>query len=126
MKCAIRLHPDLESWSLQYLRYYFNLQFNEEIKPHDAQSDILVLKALFVHLAEEVMNKNDITWDDAIQAMIRVSTYEYFLNGKHRGKTMYEVAKTDKSYFEWLLKEEKKKDTPDDAQIELYTKYLSI
>lgn len=44
---------DLESYSLQYLRYYLGIYKKEkdiEILPHDAMGDVVVLKNLFEYL----------------------------------------------------------------------------
>jgi DNA polymerase III epsilon subunit-like protein len=44
LKLARRLLPKLPKHSLQYLRYYFKLDFGEKIDPHAALSDVIVLK----------------------------------------------------------------------------------
>lgn len=52
LKLARRLLPKLPKHSLQYLRYYFGLDFSERIDPHAALSDVIVLKWVFYKLFE--------------------------------------------------------------------------
>lgn len=64
-KIAYYLLPESEKYNLQYLRYYAKLEFEHEINPHDAYSDVLVLRALFEHLALLQANKA-IKWENPI------------------------------------------------------------
>lgn len=125
MKCAIRLFPDIESYSLQYLRYFLNLKFDRPISPHDAESDVIVLEALFWTLVEGIkktMDTEDL--DEVFQAMIKVSKLDYMLHGKHRGKTLKHIAKTDIRYIHWLIKTERWKETPDKEYIKKLQSYI--
>jgi len=85
-------------YSLQYLRYYLNL--NIDATPHTALGDILVLEALFKRIhAKAVVEFGD----DAVSKMIEVSSrpvlYRRMPFGKHKGLKMEEVPL---DYLQWL------------------------
>jgi len=87
-------------YSLQYLRYYLNL--NVAATAHTALGDILVLEALFQHIyAKAVENFGD----DAIAMIIDVSNqpvlYRRMPFGKHKGMKVEEVPA---DYLRWLAK----------------------
>jgi DNA polymerase III epsilon subunit-like protein len=54
--CTLRLSryllPELEQHKLQYLRYYFGIEFAEKPQTHDALGDVLVLEKVFYKLHE--------------------------------------------------------------------------
>lgn len=93
---------DLESYSLQYLRYYLGLYRNEkdttDIMAHDALSDVIVLKSLFEYLQEESTL--------SIENMMLISKEPQFMRtltfGKYAGQQLEEIAKFDREYLEWL------------------------
>lgn len=100
---------------LQYLRYYLDIEI--EATAHDALGDVLVMEKLFDRLLEKIMKEEDCDKDQAIQHMIDISSKPslmyLFSFGKHVGRTVEDVAKTDRSYLEWFLKQ-KEDQNPDD------------
>lgn len=92
---------DLESYKLQYLRYYLGLYKKEDkdhVTAHNALSDVYFLKDLFTYLKENtklsIENMEMITKQPM---MIRVMTF-----GKYAGKTFEEVERIDREYLEWV------------------------
>ncbi len=95
-----------DSHSLQYLRYSLGL-VTREARAHDAIGDVLVLEALFMHLAGIIREKFGCETDDDIVAKMLELTYEpvslsVFTFGKYKGKTFDEVRGTDRGYIQWL------------------------
>lgn len=101
---------DLESYSLQFLRYYLGLYKNEDkghITAHDAMSDVYFLRDLFEYI------KRDSTF--TTEQMIQITKEPAFMRsvtfGKYAGRTLEDIAKLDREYLEWL--EETVSDKPD-------------
>lgn len=129
--CTLRVARSLDKedaipeYNLQYLRYYLGL----EVKgyPHDAESDVNVLEPLFHRLLSKIMEKIP-DRDSAIQEMIKISSvptlFKKFDFGKHKDKLVSEVAKTDRNYLEWLLKEKLKAGEQDEDWIHTLRHYL--
>ena len=107
-----------ESYQLQYLRYF--LELNVEVPAHDALGDIQVLEKLFDRLAGLVDND----MDRATEKLLELTNTPVLLKtinfGKHKGKTFTEVAATDKSYLQWLFNEKSKNPTQQDEDM-IYT-----
>ena len=93
---------DLESYSLQYLRYYLGLYKseteNDAVMAHDAMGDVFVLKNLFDYLV-----KNSSL---SPENMMLISKEPQFMRnvpfGKYAGYTLEELVKIDREYLEWL------------------------
>ena len=92
---------DLESYSLQYLRYYLGLYKNEDTghnTAHDALSDVYFVRDLFKYIQENSKL--------SIENMIQISKEPAYIRsinfGKYAGKSLEEVAKEDREYLEWL------------------------
>jgi DNA polymerase III epsilon subunit-like protein len=108
--CTLRitryLDPDnkIPEHNLQFLRYHLNLQV--EGAAHDAEGDVNVLRALYTRLFKKIRETEE-SDEAAVEKMIEISSrptlFKYFLFGKHKGREVAEVAKTDRSYMEWLL-----------------------
>lgn len=103
---------ELENHQLQYLRYLYGIEI--EATAHDAFGDILVLEAVFKHLFDWMQRKYPEANDEQIiNEMMEISSQPSFVRtfkfGKYNGKSVEEVAKTDRGYLEWLLNEKKKK-----------------
>ncbi len=101
---------DLESYRLQFLRYYLGLyktENKEHIKAHDALSDVYFLKDLFIYLKENTKL--------SIENMIMITKQPQVMRemtfGKYMGKTFEEIERTDREYLEWLV--ESMSDKPD-------------
>ena len=85
-------------YSLQYLRYYLNL--NVDATAHTALGDILVLEAIFHHIHAQAVEEFG---DDTVAKIIEVSNkpvlYRRMPFGKHKGLKMEEVPA---DYLKWL------------------------
>lgn len=124
--CTLRVARCLDEkdaipeYNLQYLRYHLTLDV--EGNPHDAEGDVNVLEALYKRLFDKVRKETG-SDDEAVAKMIEISEkpclFRKFNFGKYKDKTVDEVAKTDKGYLEWLLKEKLK--APEEEEDWIYT-----
>lgn len=93
---------DLESYSLQYLRYYLGLYKNENkdhSTAHDALSDVYFLKDLFHYLKDNSkLTTEHMRLISKQPMMIREMTF-----GKYAGMTFEEIKKIDREYLEWAV-----------------------
>lgn len=89
----------IPEYNLQYLRYYLDIDI-PNAKAHDAESDVLVLEALFERLYQKIDDENPI--DKMIEISKEPSIMKKFTFGKHIGKLVSEVAQKDRNYLEWL------------------------
>ncbi len=105
---------EIERHNLQYIRYYWELDESlpegTVINPHDALSDVIILEQAFWHLFKLAQTTGKFSDDDAIiEYMIKRSSEPALIGkftfGKHEGKTVSEVARVDKNYLEWLLRQ---------------------
>lgn len=101
---------DLESYALQYLRYYLGLYKNEDTEhntAHDALSDVYFLRDLFHYMQEHSTLSTE--------NMLLISKEPQFMRqmtfGKYAGKTLEDIAKIDRGYLEWI--DETMTDKPD-------------
>lgn len=115
LRVAKHLLPEEEAHRLQYFRYKMGIYKEEEteakklgieVKAHDAIGDVLVLKLLLTRLKEEVLalfpHANPVAkMVELTKEPILVKTFKF---GKYKGKTLEEVAFSDPSYLEWMLK----------------------
>ncbi len=118
--CTLRVARHLDStgiipeYNLQYLRYYLDLDVPGNA--HDAEGDVNVLHAVFQRLLVKV---KETTGDEesAIKKMIEISSvpslYKKFNFGKHKDKAISEIAKSDRGYLEWLLKQKMESEDED-------------
>ncbi len=100
---------DIESYSLQYLRYYLGLykkENEEHNKAHDALSDVFFLRDLFKYI-----EKNS---KFTIEQMIQISREPAYIRninfGKYAGKALVDLAREDRNYLEWLKQNLTEKD----------------
>ncbi len=95
----------IEQYRLQYLRYLLDIEI--DATAHDAMGDVLVLEELFKRLLKKIVETDKATEAEAIEKMIEISAHPSLLRtfnfGKHNGKKIEEVVKTDRGYLEWLL-----------------------
>jgi len=109
MKIARYLDPEgkIKSYRMQYLRYLLGIEI--DATAHDAFGDVLVLEQLFWRLLKKIMETENISEDTAIEQMIDISSkpllLKYFMFGKYKNGTIEDIAKTDRGYLEWLLKQ---------------------
>ncbi len=92
---------DLESYSLQYLRYSLGLYKNENkdhITAHDALSDVYFLRDLFHYMLENSKFTPE--------QMMLISKEPQFIRqvnfGKYAGRTLEDIARMDRAYLEWI------------------------
>jgi DNA polymerase III epsilon subunit-like protein len=129
--CTLRVARFLDKenkipeYNLQFLRYHLDLDIDAHA--HDAEDDVKVLHALFERLLDKV-KKDTGSEESAIEKMIEISATPTLFNkfnfGKYKGKTLEEVAKTDKRYLEWLLGEKLKNEAGDEDWIYTLKHYL--
>lgn len=97
-------------FSLQYLRYYFDLDV-ADAPAHNALGDVRVLEKLFDLLCDK-MTTIPPDEEAIIQKMIDISAHPIFVKrfnfGKYRGELVGEVALRDSGYLRWLLEEKVK------------------
>jgi len=121
LRLARYLDPEgkIEKYNLQYLRYLLEIEI--EATAHDALGDVLVLEKLFERLKKKIIENENVTEEEALQKMIEISSHPSLLItigfGKHIGKKIEEVARTDRGYLEWLLKQKLESDQIDEDWI---------
>lgn len=131
--CTLRLarYLDKESkiprYNLQFLRYYLEIEI--EAQAHDALGDVLVLEELFPRLKDALQKELGTDDEDAVlKEMISISSRPSIMNtfnfGKHVGKKVSEVAKTDSGYLDWLLKQKLQNEGDDEDWIYTLKHYL--
>ncbi len=115
LRVAKHIMPDEDAHRLQYFRYKMDLYKEEqkeadalgiEVKAHDAIGDVLVLKLFLSKLRKAVQEQfpeeNPVEkMVDLTNTPILVKTFRF---GKHKGKTLEEVAREDAGYLRWMLK----------------------
>ncbi|MFA6325015.1 MAG: 3'-5' exonuclease [Candidatus Paceibacterota bacterium] len=141
LRLARYLDPEgkIEKYNLQYLRYLLDLDV--EATAHDALGDVLVLEKLFDRLKtrlqqlcckhcgeEKIYGAEHISDDEILEKMIEISSHPSLLHsisfGKHIGKKIEEIAKIDRGYLEWLLKQKLESDQIDEDWIYTLKYYL--
>jgi DNA polymerase-3 subunit epsilon/exodeoxyribonuclease X len=115
LRVAKHVMPEEDAHRLQYFRYKMELYKEEqkeadtlgiEVKAHDAIGDVLVLKLFLSKLKTVVQEKfpgeNPVEkMVDLTNTPILVTTFRF---GKHKGKSLQEVALEDAGYLRWMLK----------------------
>jgi len=92
---------DIESYSLQFLRYYLGLYKNEGIEhntAHDAMSDVFFLRDLFKYILEH----SKFTVEQMLMITKQPAIIRNISFGKYAGRTLEDIAKLDREYLEWL------------------------
>jgi DNA polymerase-3 subunit epsilon/exodeoxyribonuclease X len=114
LRVAKHIFADEEAHRLQYFRYKMELYKQEKkeadalgivVKAHDAIGDVLVLKLFLSKLksavAKEFADENPVEkMVDLTNTPILIKTFRF---GKHKGKTLQEVASSDAGYLRWML-----------------------
>ena len=127
LKVARFLDEDnkIPEYKLQFLRYYFELEI--EATAHSANGDVLVLEGVFKKLYDlmlESMGDHEAVISKMIEVSSRPSLFKIFTFGKHKGKRVEDVVKTDKSYVEWMLEQKLQNDRDDEDWIHTLRHYL--
>jgi DNA polymerase III epsilon subunit-like protein len=123
----------ISQYKLQYLRYFLDIEI--EANAHDALGDVLVLEKLFERLFNKIKETpsafgisplaegEEELQNQIIEKMIEISSKPSLMNifnfGKYNGKTVEEVANTDKGYLEWMLAQ--KEQNPENEEDWIYT-----
>ena len=114
LRVAKHIFEDEEAHRLQYFRYKMELYKEEEaeakklgieVKAHDAIGDVLVLKLFLTKLRKAVEEK--FPGENPVEKMVDLTNtpilVKTFRFGKHKGKTLQEVAQEDAGYLRWML-----------------------
>lgn len=114
--CTYKLirHLDVQkeftNHKLQYLRYALDIELS--VPAHDAFADVLVLERVFAYILDRMMNEQRLSEPEALEAMEALSARPILMTelnfGKHKGKSVKEVAQSAPDYLEWLLAEKEK------------------
>ncbi len=121
--CTLRLarylddEQEIPEYSLQFLRYYYEIEL-DNIIPHSAEGDVLVLEAVFGYLYDKAKEKSKTTdREKIIQRMIEISAQPSLIKkfpfGKYTGRRLEEIVLEDKGYLEWLLRTKREEDDED-------------
>ncbi len=113
---------------LQYLRYALDMEL--DVPAHDAFADVLVLEKLFEHELSEAMALWGTSEEETLAKMIALSgetlTIRTIDFGKHKGKTVAEVAAADPGYLSWLLDQKRASDKDERDWIATLEKALGL
>lgn len=114
LRVAKHIFEDEEAHRLQYFRYKMELYKDEKkeadslgivVKAHDAIGDVLILKLFLSKLREAVQEK--FPGENPVEKMVDLTNtpilIKTFRFGKHKGKTLEEVAAADAGYLRWML-----------------------
>ena len=121
LRVARHLDPEgkIDRYNLQYLRYLLEIEI--DAVAHDALGDVLVLEQLFERLKNKMKEQSGMSEDEVIKKMIEISSHPSLLRtfnfGKHNGKKIEDVIKTDRGYLEWLLSQKLASDQIDEDWI---------
>lgn len=114
LKVSKHLFDEHKRHSLQYFRYALGLyklekeesdRYGLQIKPHDAISDVLVLKLLLRKLAQRA--KELFPDENYLDVFYRLTTepliIKEFTFGKYKDKSVKDVVEQDPGYVNWML-----------------------
>ncbi len=115
LRCAKHLFDEEDSHRLQYFRYRLGLYKIEqseaqalgiEVKAHDAIGDVLVLKLFLSELRKRLSERFGEV--NPIDKLVELTQTPVFYSrplkfGKHKGKTLHEIAAADNGYLSWML-----------------------
>lgn len=131
--CTLRVARALDTkgafkrYNLQFLRYA--LEFDIEAQAHDALGDVMILEVLFGRLLDALVKETG-SEESAIEKMIEISSrpsiFGSFDFGKYSGKTLAEVAATDRGYLEWLLKAKLENEAEEEDWVYTLRHYLGM
>lgn len=108
LRVTKHLIPECELFSLQVLRYELKLYKNEkkealklgikeDIIAHNALSDALIVKLLFMYLLDfcDIEKMEELSMKNVL-----LSKFEF---GKYKGHYIEEIATNNRNYLEWML-----------------------
>jgi DNA polymerase III epsilon subunit-like protein len=90
-----------ESYSMQYLRYFYDLDVDlGGLAPHDALADIIVLRALFQTLMDYIPQADMVQISKEPALLTKMTFGKYAKQGI---TSLEKIAQLDKDYLRWLL-----------------------
>lgn len=104
-RCSMHHWPDAPSHSNQVLRYWLELDVEKKLAatglaPHRALYDAIVTAALFQRLC----------WDFDLPSLVKITQEPLLLKkvrfGKYRGMEWSDLAKADRGYLHWILRQD--------------------
>lgn len=115
LRCARHLFEEEDAHRLQYFRYRLGLYKIEaaeaaalgiEVKAHDAIGDVLVLKLFLSELRKRLEER--FPGINPIDKMVELTQTPVLYTrplkfGKYKGKTLHEIADSDKGYLGWMM-----------------------
>lgn len=102
-KSALRVWPDAPGHSNQVLRYFLDVDAQDDfdperaMPPHRAGPDAYVTAFILRELIDQAPIEDLVKWSSGPALLAKVGF------GKHRGKRWADLAKTDRSYLEWIV-----------------------
>lgn len=101
-RCALHMWPEAEGHSNQVLRYHLGIDVSmpKDLPPHRALPDALITTAIF-RKALVLATTETMVGLTTKPALLRMVNF-----GQHRGKLWADIAKTDRSYLQWILKKD--------------------
>ena len=117
--CTLRVARALDEtdffdeYNLQFLRYAMDLEVPGNA--HDAEGDVNVLRAVFGRMHQKLakqLGDEEKAYEKMVELSMQPSLFKKFTFGKYKGETLENVAKRDKGYLEWMLKQ--KLEAPDE------------
>ena len=93
---------DLESYKLQFLRYYLKLYQTEDVEhttAHDALSDVYFLR----DLAHYLQKNTKLTTEQMILISKQPMMMREMTFGKYSGLSFEEIKKIDREYLQWAI-----------------------
>lgn len=99
------INAEIPKYSLQYLRYYFDLEV-ADAPAHNALGDVRVLKKIFDYYFQKMLAEFK-SEEEVLQKMLEISALPVLIKkfnfGKYNGELVSEVAKKDAGYLTWLF-----------------------
>lgn len=119
---------EMKYW-LQFIRYFLECEIDEKINPHDAISDVIVLKEVFKKMFYKFSNDCvKSTNTELLEEMVTQTEKWIILRKwffwKYKWRTFEETFKYDSSYFHWLYNEKLREWTINDAMFNTLKFYL--
>ena len=123
---ALDQEGKIDKYNLQYLRYLLEIEI--DAAAHDALGDVLVLEKLYERLNKKIMDKENLTEEEAMKKMIEISSHPSIFNkinfGKYSGQKLEEILAFDRPYLEWLFVQKSANDQIDEDWIYTLKHYL--
>jgi DNA polymerase III epsilon subunit-like protein len=122
------IKKEFANHKLQYLRYALDIDL--DLPAHDAFADVVLLEKVFAYLLARIMKEQGLSREDALKKMEELSSLPVLIRefdfGKHKGKTLEEVAVEAPEYLSWLLAEKQKNPIGEEDWIYTLKHYLKV